>query len=70
MEIKDKDIGKQFITKNLFSKNLISKNDGKLAAYSNSYYFKNNKLKEDLDLAISKLFKNEVNTVIQHYYNN
>ena len=39
-------------------------NDGKLAAYSNSYYFKNNKLKEDLDLAISNLSKNEADSVI------
>lgn len=30
MLIKDKDVGKQFITNNLFSKNLISKNDRKL----------------------------------------
>ena len=31
------------------------KNDGKLAAYSNSYYFKNNKLKEDFDSLIANL---------------
>lgn len=39
-------------------------NDGKLAAYSNSYYFKNNKLKEYLDLAISNLSENEADSVI------
>ena len=31
------------------------KNDGRLAAYSNSYYFKNNKLKEDFDSLIANL---------------
>lgn len=44
MEIKDKDIGKQFVTKNLFSKNLISKNDRKLNRYLRLKYNCINKL--------------------------
>ena len=44
MEIKDKDVGKQFITKNLFSKNLISKNDRKLNRYLRLKYNYINKL--------------------------